>query len=327
MKKSTPSFLEIASTADFDREVVATFQHQYNNNMVYRSYCDLINIAPNDVQRAQDVPYLPTRFFKSHTIQSFEGKPVKTFTSSGTTTSINAQHHLADLSNYRASFQACFEQFYGKPKDWAILALLPSYLEREGSSLIYMMDSLIAQSKNEHSGFYLDDLAKLNAILLELEQQKQPTLLLGVSFALLDFTEQYSLNLSSTTVMDTGGIKGRRKELTREELHKTLQKGFGVSAIHSEYGMTELLSQAYAKGDGRFHCPNWMRVTPFEINDPFAPTEEGKIGRLNIIDLANQESCAFIATDDLGRSFPDGTFEVMGRLDASDIRGCNLLVY
>lgn len=327
MKKSLPSFLKIVSTTDFDREVVATFQYQYNNNTVYRSYCDLINITPTDVQRADDIPYLPIGFFKSHPVQSFKGKPIKTFSSSGTTSSINAQHHLADLSNYQASFQATFEQFYGSPKDWAILALLPSYMEREGSSLIFMMDSLIAQSKNVHSGFYLKDLAQLHAVLLQLEQQKTPTLLLGVSFALLEFTEKYSLNLSSTIVMETGGMKGRREELTRDELHQKLQKGFGVSTIHSEYGMTELLSQAYSKTDGRFQCPNWMQVTPFEINDPFTPTEKGKIGRLNIIDLANQESCAFIATDDLGRSFPDGTFEVMGRLDASDIRGCNLLVY
>jgi len=327
MKKSLPSFLKIVSTSDFDREVVATFQYQYNNNVVYRSYCDLINISPTDVQRAGDIPYLPIGFFKSHPVQSFKGKPIKTFSSSGTTTSINAQHHLADLSNYQASFQATFEKFYGSPKDWAILALLPSYMEREGSSLIYMMDSLMGQSKNLHSGFYLKDLAQLHTVLLQLEQQKTPTLLLGVSFALLEFTEKYSMNLSSTIVMETGGMKGRRKELTREELHQKLQKGFGVSTIHSEYGMTELLSQAYSKAKGRFQCPNWMQVTPFEINDPFTPTEKGKIGRLNIIDLANQESCAFIATDDLGRSFSDGTFEVMGRLDASDIRGCNLLVY
>ena len=200
-------------------------------------------------------------------------------------------------------------------------------MEREGSSLIYMTNSLIAQSQKKQSGFYLDDLTKLQYVLLELEQQKQPTLLLGVSFALLEFTEKYSMKLSSTIIMDTGGMKGRRKELTREELHKALQKGFGTSSIHSEYGMTELLSQAYSKGNGRFECPNWMRVTPFETNDPFAPSQTKKIGRLNIIDLANQESCAFIATDDLGRLFQDGSFEVMGRLDASDIRGCNLLVY
>ncbi len=327
MEKELPSFLKMTAQADFEREAIATFHHQYNNNKVYRSYCDLINTAPSEVKTTQDIPYLPIEFFKRHPVQSFTGKPVKTFTSSGTTTSINAQHHLASLNNYEASFNASFQQFYGKPKDWAILALLPSYMEREGSSLIYMMNSLIAQSQNKYSGFYLDDLAKLHEVLVELEEQKTPTILLGVSFALLDFTEKYSLNLSSTIIMDTGGMKGRRKEITREELHETLQKGFGVTEIHSEYGMTELLSQAYSKGNGRFECPNWMRVTPFETNDPFAPTAMGKIGRLNIIDLANQESCAFLATDDLGRTFPDGSFEVMGRLDASDIRGCNLLVY
>ena len=327
MEKPLTTFLKITAQADFEREAIATFHHQYQQNSVYRSYCDLINTAPSEVKTIEDIPYLPIGFFKSHNVQSFKGKPVKTFTSSGTTTSINAQHHLASLNNYEASFDTSFRQFYGEPKDWAILALLPSYMEREGSSLIYMMNSLIAQSSNKRSGFYLDDLAKLHAVLLELERQKTPTLLLGVSFALLDFTDKYCLNLSSTIVMDTGGMKGRRKELTREELHKILQKGFGTSSIHSEYGMTELLSQAYSKGNGRFECPKWMRVTPFETNDPFAPAEMGKIGRLNIIDLANQESCAFLATDDLGRAFPDGSFEVMGRLDASDIRGCNLLVY
>ena len=327
MEKELPSFLKITSQADFEHVAISTFHFQYQHNSVYRSYCDLINTAPSEVKTTQDIPYLPIRFFKSHPVQSFTGKPQKTFTSSGTTTSINAQHHLANLHNYEASFQASFEQFYGAPKDWVILALLPSYMEREGSSLIYMMNSLIAQSQKKQSGFYLDNLTKLQAVLLELEQQKQPTLLLGVSFALLEFTEKYSMKLSSTIIMDTGGMKGRRKELTREELHKTLQKGFGTSSIHSEYGMTELLSQAYSKGNGRFECPNWMRVTPFETNDPFAPSQTEKIGRLNIIDLANQESCAFIATDDLGRLFQDGSFEVMGRLDASDIRGCNLLVY
>jgi len=326
MKKSTPSFLEITSTADFDREVVATFQHQYNNNVVYRSYCDLINIAPNDVQRAQDIPYLPIRFFKSHTIQSFEGKPVKTFTSSGTTTSINAQHHLADLSNYRASFQACFEQFYGKPKDWAILALLPSYLEREGSSLVYMANDMILQSKQPESGFYLHDLEALKNTLTSLEAKGQKTLLIGVSYALLDLIEAYSFELKHTIVMETGGMKGQRKELVKSELHALLKQGFGVDTIHSEYGMTELLSQAYSKGGGVFKTPPWMKVLTRDPEDALSIQPIGKSGGINIIDLANINSCAFIATQDLGKIRSDGTFEILGRFDQSDIRGCNLMV-
>ncbi|MEL0275167.1 MAG: acyl transferase [Flavobacteriaceae bacterium] len=327
MKNDAFRFLTIANSNDFEKEALATFHRQHKANPVYRSYCNLINISPSEIKSSTKIPSLPIQFFKSHAVKCFSEAPSIVFSSSGTTTSINTQHPILDKAIYNHSFQKGFENQYGDPKDWAILALLPSYLERKGSSLIYMMDALIQQSKHAASGFYLDEFDQLKKQLEQLESQQQPTILLGVSFALLDFAEQYPLQLKHTVVMETGGMKGRRKEMIREDLHATLTKAFGVEVIHSEYGMTELLSQAYSKGHGRFYTPSWMKVTAGEINDPFALINGSKIGRLNIIDLANQESCAFIATDDLGRVFPDGSFEVMGRLDQSDIRGCNLLVY
>lgn len=327
MKNDAFRFLTIASKNDFDTEALATFYRQYEANPVYRSYCDLLNISPSEINTSTKIPFLPIQFFKSHTVKCFSKAPAIVFCSSGTTTSINAQHPILNKAFYNQSFQKSFKIQYGDPKDWAILALLPSYLERQGSSLIYMMDALIQQSKHPASGFYLDEFDQLKNQLERLESQQHPTLLLGVSFALLDFAEQFPLQLKHTVVMETGGMKGRRKEMIREDLHATLKKAFGLEVVHSEYGMTELLSQAYSKGNGRFYPPSWMKVTACEINDPFALIDGNKIGRLNIIDLANQESCAFIATDDLGRVYPDGSFEIMGRLDQSDIRGCNLLVY
>lgn len=327
MKNDAFRFLTIANSNDFEKEALATFHRQHKANPVYRSYCDLINISPSEIKSSTKIPSLPIQFFKSHAVKCFSEEPSIVFSSSGTTTSINAQHPILDKAIYNHSFQKGFENQYGDPKDWAILALLPSYLERKGSSLIYMMDALIQQSKHAASGFYLDEFDQLKKQLEQLESKQQPTILLGVSFALLDFAEQYPLQLKHTVVMETGGMKGRRKEMIREDLHATLTKAFGVEVIHSEYGMTELLSQAYSKGHGRFYTPSWMKITAGEINDPFALVNGSKIGRLNIIDLANQESCAFIATDDLGRVFPDGSFEVIGRLDQSDFRGCNLLVY
>ena len=320
-------FLSITTSKDFEIAALATFSRQYEENNVYRSYCDLLNSSPSEIKTSKDIPVLPIQFFKSHKVKCFKAAPKITFSSSGTTGTINAKHLILQQEIYEQSFQKGFEHQYGPPKDWAILALLPSYLERQGSSLVYMMNALIQQSNHPASGFYLDEFDELKKQLEKLESQQQPTLLLGVSFALLDFAEQSPLALEHTIVMETGGMKGRRKEMIREELHTTLNNVFGTKEIHSEYGMTELLSQAYSKGNGRFQAPPWMKVTACEINDPFSLTKGTKIGRLNIIDLANQESCAFIATDDLGRVFPDGTFEVLGRLDQSDIRGCNLLIY
>lgn len=327
MENDAFHFLSVTTFKDFEIAALATFNRQYKENIVYRSYCDLLNSSPSEIKHSRDIPALPIQFFKSHEVKCFKALPKITFSSSGTTSSKNAQHLILNKKIYESSFQKGFENHYGDPKDWAILALLPSYLERQGSSLIYMMDALIQQSNHPASGFYLDEFDLLKQELNALESQQQSTLLLGVSFALLDFAEQCPLTLKHTLVMETGGMKGRRKEMIREDLHATLKKAFGIKEIHSEYGMTELLSQAYSKGNGRFHAPPWMKVAAYEINDPFSVTMGNKIGRLNIIDLANQESCAFLATDDLGRVFPDGSFEVMGRLDQSDIRGCNLLVY
>lgn len=327
MKLPLYSFLNISSDADFNQLALTTFAKQHQLNNVYRSYCDLINIDPSEIKHTSQIPYLPIRFFKSHPVRSFREEPTKIFTSSGTTGSSNSSHAIKDLSIYKNSFNQSFKLTYGDPNEWTILALLPSYLEREGSSLIFMMEDLISQSQFAESGFYLNEWKQLDRIINDLEAKKRPTLLLGVSFALLDFIERYPQKLHYTTIMETGGMKGKRPEITRKELHHLLQEGFGVNAIHSEYGMTELLSQAYSKGRGVFHCPPWMRVNPYEVNDPFSEVTENRIGRLNIIDLANQESCAFISTDDLGKSYKDGSFEVMGRIDDSDIRGCNLLVF
>ena len=327
MDQSVLNFWDIESNIDFETCALQTFHHQYEHNTVYRSYCDLINFNPSDLKSSTQIPFLPIHFFKTHEVKSFRKKETITFTSSGTTGSDTSNHFIKEIDNYERSFSKAFELFYGKPKQMAILALLPSYLERKGSSLIYMADRLIQESKHPKSGFYLNNLEDLKNVIQELEEKEQPTLLLGVSFALLDLVEQFNFKLKHTVIMETGGMKGRRKELIREDLHRQLSNGFGTEHIHSEYGMTELLSQAYSKEEGLFSCPPWMRVSTRDTSDPFNPTPEGKIGNINIIDLANQESCAFIATQDLGRLHPKNQFEVLGRVDHSDIRGCNLLVY
>ena len=255
--------------------------------------------------------------------------PQKIFYSSSTTGQTPSRHCVLDISLYEESFLGGFRQFYGEPEDYVILALLPSYLEREGSSLVYMADRLIRESGRPESGYYLYDHDRLFSTLTELRQRGQRTLLLGVAFALLDFTEKYSLegpNDSWLTVMETGGMKGRREELSREELHSRLSEGFGLQAIHSEYGMCELLSQAYSKGDGVFRTPDWMRVIIRDINDPFRDAAPGERGIINIIDLANRNSCSFIETEDVGRVWPDGSFTVEGRLKGAERRGCNMLI-
>lgn len=319
------SIFNIRTAKDFEELAFEIFRFQFENNSVYRSYCDLLYKNPSDIKQLKDIPFLPIQFFKSHSILSSNKPVIKTFSSSGTTGNIS-KHLITDLELYKHSFSEGFRNTYGKIEDYTILALLPSYLEREGSSLIYMVEELIQQSKNEVSGFYLYDTDKLVRTLIDLEQKQQKTILIGVSFALLDLIEDYKLNLKHTIIMETGGMKGRRKELVRDELHKLLKKGFGVDAIHSEYGMTELLSQAYSKGDGIFHCPKWMRVLTRDPEDPLTINTFNKSGGLNIIDLANINSCSFIATQDLGKVYNNGTFEVIGRFDNSDIRGCNLMV-
>ena len=302
------------------------FNFQFNNNPVYRSFCDLLYKHPSDVKCIEDIPFLPIQFFKSHKVLSSKHPIEATFSSSGTTGSVTSKHYVTDVNIYEESFRAGFHECYGNIEDYVILALLPSYLERQGSSLIYMVNDMIAQSKHSESGFYLDNISELKDHLNILDSKGQKVLLIGVSFALLDLVEHYQFHLKNTIVMETGGMKGRRKEVVRAELHSILKQGFGVSNIHSEYGMTELLSQAYSKGSGRFECPSWMRILTRDPEDALTLQERQKTGGINVIDLANVNSCSFIATQDLGRVSEDGSFEIIGRFDSSDIRGCNLLV-
>ena len=316
----------ITSEASFNAAALAVFKHQFEHNSVYRSFCDLLYKHPSEVKRVQQIPFLPIQFFKSHTIVSNIKSADATFTSSGTTGSIVSKHFVSDLEIYKQSFRRGFKSFYGAIEEYTVMALLPSYLEREGSSLVYMANDMITQSNQPESGFYLHDLEALKNTLLKLEAKRQKTLLIGVSYALLDLIEAHSFKLKHTTVMETGGMKGQRKELVKSELHTILKHGFGVDKIHSEYGMTELLSQAYSKGDGIFKAPAWMKILTRDPEDALSIQPIGKSGGVNIIDLANINSCAFIATQDLGKIHSNGTFEILGRFDESDIRGCNLMV-
>jgi hypothetical protein len=286
-----------------------------------------MNTNVQEVKSLQQIPFLPIQFFKSHTVISNENSIQETFTSSGTTGIINSKHCVTDISLYEESYQKGFAQFYGNIEDYVVLALLPSYLERDGSSLIYMVSDLIQQTKNSESGFYLHNTDALIEKLIALDSTGKNVILIGVTYALLDLIEQHSFQLKNTIIMETGGMKGKRKELIREELHAQLCSGFGVSSIHSEYGMTELLSQAYSLGNGIFECPTWMQILIRDTEDALNYVENGKTGGINVIDLANINSCSFIATQDLGKKYPNATFEVLGRFDHSDIRGCNLMVY
>ena len=289
-----------------------------------------MQINPEEINSIETIPFLPISFFKSHRVITTKFEPEIIFESSGTTGANTSRHFVKKLSLYKKSFTKGFQLFYGDPKQWCILGLLPAYLERENSSLVSMVNDLIDKSENSFSGFYLHDHEKLYQALVHNEIMEQPTLLIGVTFALLDFAEKYSLKLNHTTVMETGGMKGRREEITREEVHLFLKKKLGISFVHSEYGMTELLSQAYSKGEGIFSCPPWMKVLVREYNDPFSitakPANEKPVnGLLNVIDLANLYSCSFIATDDVGKIYKNSQFEVLGRRDISDIRGCSLM--
>lgn len=320
------TIFSIQNHSDFERLALRIFTHQYHNNSIYQRFCNLLGVTKSSVQHINQIPHLPIQFFKQEKIVSNQTPIQKIFTSSGTTGSITSKHHVSDLSVYEKSFTKGFQYFYGDITEYVVLALLPSYLEREGSSLVYMAERLIKDSKHPESGFYLHDTQKLVKTIQELISKNKKILLLGVSFALLDLVENYNLQLNDTcVVMETGGMKGRRKEMIREELHKVLKKGFGVSQIHSEYGMTELLSQAYSKGNGIFYCPPWMRISIRNPEDPLTLLETNKTGGVNIIDLANINSCSFIATQDLGKIYTDGSFEILGRFDHSDIRGCNLM--
>ena len=310
------------------------FHFQYENNPIYKQYVDVLGIDPEAVDGIGKLPYLPIRFFKSHKVASTLFEPAVVFESSGTTASVHSRHYVRDATIYKESFTKGFEHFYGPVNDWCILGLLPSYLERKNSSLVFMVNELIGLSGHNSSGFYLDEYDKLLLLLANLEKKRQKTLLIGVTFALLDFAAVYSkkrtASLKYTIIMETGGMKGRRKEMIRPAIHDELTQAFGVSAIHSEYGMTELLAQAYSHGNGIFNCPPWMKVlirdeqSPFDIKLPRSPTV-AEAGAINIIDLSNIYSCCFIATDDSGRLFSNGSFQVSGRIDNSDIRGCSLM--
>lgn len=316
----------IQTEQDFKSLALSVFKHQFENNAVYRSFCDLLFKHPSDVNELHEIPFLPIQFFKNREVVSSRETVQEVFTSSGTTGKTTSKHLVTDISWYKKSFQKGFAHFYGNIEDYTVLALLPNYLEREGSSLIYMVDDFIKKSKKPASGFYLNNLDELTKKLKELNQKKEKVLLIGVTFALLDLIENQQFQLQNTIVMETGGMKGRRREMTRLELHKLLCKGFGVENIHSEYGMTELLSQAYSKGNGVFDCPPWMKVLTRDTEDALTILNNAKTGGLNIIDLANYNSCSFIATQDLGKVYNNGGFEVLGRFDHSDVRGCNLMV-
>ena len=310
---------------NFNEKALEHFRFQYLNNTLYRDYANRFSASPATVKELKQIPFLPVSFFKTEIITTGRFTPEIIFESSGTTGQTTARHFVKHLGIYRESFVKGFEYFYGNIEEYCILGLLPAYLERTGSSLVRMVEEWMLISKHPENGMYLYEFEKLRDVLIKLESRKQRTLLIGVSFALLDFAEKYSMQLSSTIVMDTGGMKGRREEITREELHQTLKEKLGVSRIHSEYGMTELLSQAYSKGEGKYQPVPWMKMLLRDEDDPLTLRQSGE-GLLNIIDLANRYSCSFISTDDVAKLSEDGSFEILGRMDNSDIRGCSLMV-
>jgi len=317
----------IKDPRDFEEITLDTFRYQAENNPVYKEFNEQLGIDYKSVKMPEDIPFLPVEFFKRHKILTGTDHVDRVFESSGTTGSAVSRHYIADADLYEKSFMNVFSLFYGDISDYVITALLPSYTERENSSLVYMMDHLIKKSNNPLSGFYQNNITKMLANIGLARKDNRKILLMGVSFALLDLAEDYSPDLEGVIVMETGGMKGRRKEITRGELHSILTKGFNVEKIHSEYGMTELLSQAYSKGNGLFYCPPWMKIVLRDPQDPLSViSEPGITGGINIIDLANIYSSSFIATGDLGKLHEDGGFEVLGRFDSSDIRGCNLLI-
>lgn len=323
---SQEDIFQISSKKEFEKITLKVFRHQYDNNLVYQQFCNFLKKNKVNVKSLTEIPFLPIQFFKSHNVLSSPETIQQTFTSSGTTGMQTSKHLVTDVSWYEMSYCLGFSEFYGNIEDYCVLALLPSYLEREGSSLIYMVEDLIQSSNHEDSGFYLNNYDELISKLIELDDSGQNVILIGVTYALLDLIEKQKFQLKNTIIMETGGMKGKRKEMIREELHSLLCNGFGVSKIHSEYGMTELLSQAYSLGDGIFECPPWMQILVRDTEDALTYVSEGKTGGINVIDLANINSCSFIATQDLGKKYPNHSFEVLGRFDNSDIRGCNLMV-
>jgi len=326
MKRKLNPFWKITTEKEFEDLAFQTFAFQYENNKIYRSFCDSTKKSPKNIQQINEIPFLPIQLFKTQSIKSFLGKEEFYFTSSTTTGDIPSRHYVKKLNTYIKSFKKGFEHFYGDISKYTFIALLPSYLERKRSSLVFMAEYFIKKSTSTYSNPYLNQWDKLIILLNKLNKENKKTILLGVSFALLDLVEKQKFNLKNTIIMETGGMKGRRKEIIRKELHQKLKKGFGVNTIHSEYGMTELFSQAYSKKNGIFKPVPWMKVFCRDIQNPFSIIPTEKQGAINIIDLANKDSCAFIATDDLGKVSPNGSFEITGRLDNSDTRGCNLMV-
>lgn len=320
------SIFKIKSQEAFNSCAIQLFKLQSKHCLVYSEFIKKLGIEVENVKTLEEIPFLPIDFFKSHKIVTGTNTYSHLFTSSGTTGLQTSSHYISDISLYEKSFLSGFNLFYGLPKEYHILALLPNYIEQGGSSLVYMVQKLIALSGSEHSNFYLHDLDTLANKLTFLDNDVKKVLLIGVSYALLDLIHINRFELKNTLIMETGGMKGKRKELVKEALHKKLQEGFGVTEIHSEYGMTELLSQAYSKEKGLFACPPWMKILIRDINDPFAYKTNGKSGGINVIDLANINSCAFIATQDLGKIYSENIFEILGRYDNSDIRGCNLMI-
>jgi hypothetical protein len=316
-------------TGDFEEMALDVFKCQYRDNTLYRSFADALHIDPSRVNSVASIPFLPIGFFKTHEVTRGRFEPELVFESSGTTQTGNSRHFVRKASTYRDSFLKGFSVFYGPPSEWCIIGLLPSYLERKNSSLVLMVNDLVAESGHKESGFYLYEYEKLAEVLAKNERDQQKTLLIGVTFALLDFAGHFKKPLRHTIVMETGGMKGRRKEITREEVHAMLKKAWRLSSVHSEYGMTELLSQAYSPGEGLFACPPWMRVVIRDEDDPlaikFPQFSRPASGLINVIDLANIDSCSFIATDDIGKLYGDNSFEVLGRMDSSDVRGCSLM--
>jgi phenylacetate-coenzyme A ligase PaaK-like adenylate-forming protein len=322
------NYFIFSSNEPFNEKAIKIFQFQYRNNEVYKRFADTLNCKPHLVNTIEEIPFLPISFFKTHKIITTDFSPERVFKSSGTTGSVNSQHFVKAISIYEGSFTSGFKSFYGNIQDYCIIGLLPSYLEREGSSLVYMVEKLMQQSEHPLNGFHLYDHANLADKLVQLEQQEQKTLLIGVTYALLRFAEEFPLDLNHTIVMETGGMKGKREEIVRGEVHRLLKEAFSINQIHSEYGMTELLSQAYSLHDGIFQTPPWMKILIREEDDPLninATVNSDATGAINIIDLANIFSCSFIATDDIGRLYLNGNFEVLGRMDNSDIRGCSLM--
>ncbi len=322
-----------STDAEFENLALQVFEYQYKYNAFYRRYCSLIGKELSKISHLLDIPFLPIQFFKNNIIKTNEWEEETIFSSSGTTGAITSQHFVRELDFYKSIARRGFEYFYGSIENYCVLGLLPSYLERGGSSLVAMTDDFIKHSKYKDSGFFLYDYSNLHKILLKNKSENIPTLLIGVSFALLDFVEEYTINFPELIVMETGGMKGRRREMIRDELHESIKKGFNAQFIHSEYGMTELMSQAYSKGAGIFNTIPTMKVLIRELNDPLSIQDplskipqKGSMGVVNVIDLGNLDTCSFIATDDLSRVYADSSFTILGRLDNSDVRGCNLMM-